>query len=414
MVFCIDSMDTADWRALKLTTIISAIVATITAIIYHVILEEGVWANYESSSCTFCENNHVCNPENLAVRPPVHQPVNSWTNLAYFIVGLWPLMHRISLDRIIFCVACTYLFIGSFGFHASSTTIWSRLDVAAMYTLLLTVGCHGVHALTGLSWWFMIPGLIVFAVILPAYVFPNGLLIMGPSEMMTIFLCILIGLTVPLVVARIYVICQQQQDEEEPSSPVSQKKSVLTIGIEDCVVDTTTTNNNHASLHLPPSTTTRKAVVPKKWMQIVSVLAVAIFPAVLFGIAYFIWRKDTTKEWCNPTSALQGHGVWHVMTAFAAYFPWKFFDDNKYLMTEIWLGRSTRRRSSSESSSNATTATTEPKEVETENTYNNDTTVEKENTLVWTTLTNGLLLPDDENDSNALSRKEEDDNDMIA
>jgi len=35
-------------------------------------------------------------------------------------------------------------------------------------------------------------------------------------------------------------------------------------------------------------------------------------------IAFGIWVLDITRVWCAPTSYLQGHAIWHVLTAAAA------------------------------------------------------------------------------------------------
>jgi predicted membrane channel-forming protein YqfA (hemolysin III family) len=36
-------------------------------------------------------------------------------------------------------------------------------------------------------------------------------------------------------------------------------------------------------------------------------------------VAYIIWMLDQTPFFCDPKSALQGHAVWHVLTAVAAF-----------------------------------------------------------------------------------------------
>lgn len=36
------------------------------------------------------------------------------------------------------------------------------------------------------------------------------------------------------------------------------------------------------------------------------------------GLAFGIWVLDITRRWCVPTSYVQGHAIWHVLTAVAA------------------------------------------------------------------------------------------------
>jgi len=39
---------------------------------------------------------------------------------------------------------------------------------------------------------------------------------------------------------------------------------------------------------------------------------------VIFGLAYVVWTLDGTGAWCDPTSWLQGHAVWHILGAGSA------------------------------------------------------------------------------------------------
>ena len=45
------------------------------------------------------------------------------------------------------------------------------------------------------------------------------------------------------------------------------------------------------------------------------------------GVALFFWASSATGRWmCDPASAFQGHGVWHVLAGVAAtclYFFWR-------------------------------------------------------------------------------------------
>jgi len=39
----------------------------------------------------------------------------------------------------------------------------------------------------------------------------------------------------------------------------------------------------------------------------------------LMALAYVIWLLDQLKIVCLPTSLIQGHALWHLLTAFATY-----------------------------------------------------------------------------------------------
>jgi hypothetical protein len=50
----------------------------------------------------------------------------------------------------------------------------------------------------------------------------------------------------------------------------------------------------------------------------------------VFGVAFLIQqRSDTGKPWCEPDSVVQGHALWHLLTAATTVI--LFF----YLGTEI-------------------------------------------------------------------------------
>ena len=38
----------------------------------------------------------------------------------------------------------------------------------------------------------------------------------------------------------------------------------------------------------------------------------------VFGLAYGIWTLDLSGAWCDPTSWLQGHALWHLLGALSA------------------------------------------------------------------------------------------------
>ena len=49
--------------------------------------------------------------------------------------------------------------------------------------------------------------------------------------------------------------------------------------------------------------------------------------------------KDANKEWCDPGSKMQWHGVWHCFTGFSSLWLWVFYDMNKLKDTLATSGR---------------------------------------------------------------------------
>lgn len=44
-----------------------------------------------------------------------------------------------------------------------------------------------------------------------------------------------------------------------------------------------------------------------------------------FGAAYTVWLLDDSGVWCDPTSWLQGHAIWHIFGASAVYGLWRWY-----------------------------------------------------------------------------------------
>ena len=271
---------------LGLTFSIFAVIAIIFIIVFQVILDDyGQWSDYESGKCDggYCENHHQCDHE-MEDRPTIQQPVNTWSNLAYILAGLWPIIHfRVKISTIVFLLACTYLGIGSFMYHASITSFWQTIDVAATYGVIATVLFHGVHALTNLSWkWMALPllGLIIAFSFVKKDMDAAG---MVSTNMLSLMISIIIAEHVILLGASIY--------KSITSPPTDSASSELT--------------------------------------DILKLFLLAFFPGVIFGLAVVIRQKDADQEWCLPDSFWQGHGAWHILTAIASLMAWIFFETHR-------------------------------------------------------------------------------------
>lgn len=43
-------------------------------------------------------------------------------------------------------------------------------------------------------------------------------------------------------------------------------------------------------------------------------------------LAFFIWNLSLSDSpWCNPSSLIQGHGIWHILNAVSVYFLYRFY-----------------------------------------------------------------------------------------
>ena len=278
-------------RDLGMTLSFFVAVASIFVVVFLVILEEyGQWSDYKSGNCEgVCESSNQCDHE-MEDRPTIQQPVNAWTNLAYILAGLWPIIHiRRDISTFVYLMASIYLGVGSFMFHASVTSFWQSLDVAATYGIIATVTFHGIYALTNISWrWLALPllGLVVAFSIVKKDMDASG---MGSKRMLPLMVSIIVSEHVLLVGAYVCKILTRRP------------RAMSSASVNDSV----------------------------EWKFVVKLVLLASTPGFLFGLAVLLHQKDSTKEWCMPDSFWQGHGAWHILTAFANLLIWIFFDNHR-------------------------------------------------------------------------------------
>jgi hypothetical protein len=147
---------------------------------------QNVWSGWPESA----ELRHPAYAERVHVEDVFRTHANTWSNLAYVLVGLYAiafgwrdrrrkctadgscLAHTPQLS-LLFGVACCYLGVGSGLFHASLTRWGQQLDVAAMYSpLLVLIAINAGRWLPAVKWsergrvfptWPALAGLVLIA-----------------------------------------------------------------------------------------------------------------------------------------------------------------------------------------------------------------------------------------------------------
>jgi len=277
------------------TTLVFLMAIGINALIIFLALnddddEEGIWTDQVSFECDeYCENSHQCGHE-MKDRPTVQQPVNAWTNLAYLLVGLWPISNRLNTANVVFCLVNVYLCIGSFTFHASLSETWRTIDIAAMYTQLATVLGHGFHAVTNVAWGHILVPVLMLAVSMPFVKGDMDDASLNSSKVVVILVSLITYNAVVIVAYKILQICRCKRgpSEEEMWRYYANRAGAI-------------------------------------W----GTVTMAAMPGVVFMAAVVVNDKDMDRTWCNPDGAFQGHGLWHILTGLAALILWEFFSRNK-------------------------------------------------------------------------------------
>lgn len=203
----------------------------------------------------------------------VQQPLNSWSSLAFVIIGLW-VARRASIDALpspnlspvrrnkgyglLFGVALIIMGIGSWWFHASLTYVGHFADVAGMY---FVGGFLFSYALSRLFKLNCKTFFILYAVVV-----------------------------IPLV---------YMQWSHPEASRVTFGSLVLSALLIEVIAHRSLTN----------------------WFFIGALASLAL--------GFGIWLLDETGVACSPESCWQGHAMWHVLTAVSTMMSYLYYLSEK-------------------------------------------------------------------------------------
>ena len=254
---------------------------TVTAGVFVLLYNmEGDWSKWQQATCLETELGCFCEkPRDTLVR----QPVNTFTNLAFSVVGVVVLMETIQqqinlkrklneTERLGQAFACLYaisqiiLGAGSGWYHASLSFWGQWIDNAAMY---LTVTAPALYALSSIR------------------------LAQGTKNMVTRYVAEWLTVNIFLGLLVLYV-------------PSTRRWVFVALILAMLLAEV------YARVRMP-----NRAKVAK-----LSTLACAF---VSFAVAFFIWTMDIKHIWCWPESVIQGHGIWHILDGFAAFFIFMYY-----------------------------------------------------------------------------------------
>lgn len=214
------------------------------------------WAVWRPATCMpdgcFCE----------AIRDgAIAQPVNTYSNLAFVLVGLLiiqavaqggasPFIRQRAYGYT-FGGAVTLIGVGSLFYHASLSFVGQWFDVMGMYLLITFMLLYGAARWLALGGWR-------FALVYVAINAVLGVLLIAMPEIRRQVFAALV---------------------------------VLTLALEAITW----------RVHQPR--------IHYVWLAAAT---------LTFAAGYGIWMLDNERLWCAPESLLQGHALWHVLSALAA------------------------------------------------------------------------------------------------
>lgn len=210
----------------------------------------------------------------------IKQPANTWSNLAFMFAGVWvgysaraqlsnrqrdtPInrMTTEPLYPILYAGAAALVGPMSMALHASTTTWGGKIDVMSMFAWAAFCLMYAVTRLRDLDRTTFLRGYVAVLTTLTAVFLVSPFYGSGSA---------LFGAAIVAFGAVELWICWQRPDR-------------------------------HADV---------------RWLAA---------SAGLFGLALFVWTlSHTGRVWCDPSSLLQGHALWHVLNGAAMVTVYRFF-----------------------------------------------------------------------------------------
>lgn len=252
------------------------------------------WAVAGGNAFEYCELNRM---DQL-----IRQPSNTWSNLAYFIVGLFALtigihdlkyaerkqshnfLVRHPIFSLLFGLSALYVFVGSFLFHASLTRTFQHLDQAGLYSVIvmvLTFNLYKIFPVMRVKGQYKSSHAVMIA-------FALGFNYLIFTRLWLIDINVLF----PILIAITFI---------------SSLCYLLFVS-----------KTHYYTQYL--------------WAAFIVLLLAAI-----------IWIFDRTNVACNPTSALQGHALWHIFTALSMLLIYLYYRTSTVPVEEMISFREEKR-----------------------------------------------------------------------
>ena len=129
------------------------IALTLFIILFPVVNPTLVPVNVDACG-EYCECKHQCGEiihTGELVQIPA-QPMNTWSNLAFLVVGILALRKKRNPTAIWFFISCTLLCIGSAAFHSFLTKAGQRWDVIGMFFVFNFLAIYAMWVTHEVKW----------------------------------------------------------------------------------------------------------------------------------------------------------------------------------------------------------------------------------------------------------------------
>lgn len=265
---------------------------------YNLFQTSNLWQEWNIASGNafhFCEANRM---DSL-----IRQPSNTWSNLGFFLVGLFTLtlgiqdlkyserkesdnfLVRYPIFSIMFGLSAIYVFIGSFFYHASLTSFFQKMDQAGMYSLIIMVITFNIYKIFPL---IRIKG---------EWRSSHALLMAFAMGMNYLILTTMVKFNINVLFPALVIVAF-----------LTSVYYLLFVSRE-----------HYFTKYL--------------WASFVILVLSAI-----------IWILDRTNSVCSPESIFQGHALWHIMNAASILFIYMYYRSGVVPIQKTLEWREERRK----------------------------------------------------------------------
>ena len=234
-------------------------------------MNTGIWSSMRPADCL-----PECWCEAAREGAIILEPFNTWTNLAYTLLGILILKQFIKVKNYklendiyenpfytrVFAFAMIFLGAGSFFFHMSQTFLGQWADLVGMYMVTGFYIVYLSHLLKKMSQtsFLSLYLLMVSVLAVCTWFYPEGRRAM-------------FGFTIAIMLIQLLYVFKK--------SSLRFQAKYLGLG------------------------------------------------AGLFILGQVVWNLDRMRIVCDPYGAINGHGIWHILSALGAYFIFKFLATQK-------------------------------------------------------------------------------------
>lgn len=274
------------------------LLSTLSLVLYYTLFQYTDfwehWSLANGNAFRFCEMNHM---DQL-----IRQPSNTWSNLGFFVVGLFTLtlgihdlkyserkqsdnfLVRYPVFSIMFGLSSLYLFVGSFFYHASLTEFFQKLDQTGMCSVAIMVIVFNLYK-----------------------IFPLVRVRGQYKSSHALMIAIGVGINY-FIYATLYKI----------NINLLFPLLIVVVFLTSCYYLLFVSKEHYFTNYM--------------W---------AAFAVLMVSAG--IWILDRTSVVCSPQSVFQGHALWHLLNAVSILFIYLYYRSGTVPIQDVILAKEAKR-----------------------------------------------------------------------